>query len=93
MACAYFERAEAADRAIERIFLYTQAVDDWEHYLRIDPQGEWDDALRESARRFKEKLKQQEQSRQNRFLSQPTLPAQVTKMLCVPRSTNVSRGT
>ena len=34
---ALFNRALAC----ERCFSYTQAIDDWEHYLRIDPQGEW----------------------------------------------------
>jgi CHAT domain-containing protein/tetratricopeptide (TPR) repeat protein len=34
---ALFNRALAC----ERMFLYTQAMDDWEHYLRVDPQSEW----------------------------------------------------
>src|SRR5262249_11680703 len=31
------------NRAIisEKMFLYTQALEDWEHYLRIDPIGPW----------------------------------------------------
>jgi len=46
----------------ERIFLYSQAVDDWEHYLRIDPQGEWADDARNRLAALKEKLKQHDQS-------------------------------
>ncbi|HLW80247.1 MAG TPA: tetratricopeptide repeat protein, partial [Terriglobia bacterium] len=71
LAMAYFEKAEAADRAIdygtaiellgkvlarnpddpvalfnravtcERMFLYQQAIEDWQHYLRVDPTGGW----------------------------------------------------
>src|SRR6201999_2066262 len=31
------------NRAIvyQKLFLYEQAIQDWEHYLRIDPQGDW----------------------------------------------------
>ena len=71
LASAYFERAEAEDRAIdygtaiellgqvlvknpddpialfnraiayERMFLYHEAVKDWEHYLRVDAKSDW----------------------------------------------------
>lgn len=61
---ALFNRALAC----ERMFLYTQAVDDWEHYLRVDPQGEWTDDARKRLAALKEKLKQHEQS-----LEQPLL--------------------
>jgi CHAT domain-containing protein len=46
----------------ERMFLYTQAVDDWEHYLRIDPRGEWADDARNRLAALQEKLKQHQQS-------------------------------
>jgi CHAT domain-containing protein len=99
LASAYFERAEATDRAIdygnaieslgkalakspddavalfnravvsERLFLYTQAVDDWEHYLRIDPQGGWADEARRQLAALREKLKQHEQSEAEPLLS------------------------
>ena len=92
LASAYFERAEAADRAIdygnaiealgkalakspddpvalfnralacERMFLYTQAVDDWEHYLRVEPQGEWADEARKRLSALKQKLEKHEKS-------------------------------
>jgi CHAT domain-containing protein/tetratricopeptide (TPR) repeat protein len=43
--------------ACERMFLYSQAVDDWEHYLRLDPQGGWADEARRKLGAVKEKLK------------------------------------
>jgi CHAT domain-containing protein/tetratricopeptide (TPR) repeat protein len=43
--------------ASERAYLYTQAVADWEHYLRLDPQGEWADEARRKLGAVKEKLK------------------------------------
>ncbi len=47
---ALFNRALAC----ERMFLYTQAIDDWEQYLRADPKGPW----AEDARRRLAALKQ-----------------------------------
>ena len=105
LASAYFERAEAADRAIdygnaiealgkalgkapddpvalfnralicERIFLYTQAVDDWEHYLRIDPQGEWAEEARKRLAAIQEKLKQHARSQAEPLLE----PSKIAK--------------
>ena len=46
----------------ERMFLYTQAVDDWQHYLRVDSQGEWADDARKRLADLQEKLKQHDQS-------------------------------
>jgi tetratricopeptide (TPR) repeat protein len=40
---ALFNRALAC----EQLFLYSQAVADWEHYLREDPHGEWAQEARE----------------------------------------------
>ncbi len=51
---ALFNRAIAA----ERMFLYTQAVGDWEHYLRVEPGGEWADDARKRLAALREKLKQ-----------------------------------
>src|SRR5260370_23825093 len=34
---ALFNRASVAEHA----FLYHQALDDWEHYLRLDPGSQW----------------------------------------------------
>jgi CHAT domain-containing protein len=50
---ALFNRALAC----ERMFLYTQAVEDWEHYLRVDPQGDWAAEARKRLAALREKLK------------------------------------
>ena len=50
---ALFNRALAC----ERMFLYTQAVDDWEHYLRVDRSGPWADDARTRLAALREKLK------------------------------------
>jgi len=53
----------------ERLFLYTQAVDDWQHYLRIDSQGEWSDEGRRKLAGVKEKLQQHDKSQNEPLLS------------------------
>ena len=55
---ALFNRALAC----EQMFLYTQAVNDWEHYLRIDPQGEWAEEARKRLQEIKDKVNQHNQS-------------------------------
>ena len=62
---ALFNRALAC----EQMFLYTQAVDDWEHYLRIDSQGEWADEARRRLTAAKERLQQHERSMAEPFLT------------------------
>jgi CHAT domain-containing protein/cytochrome c-type biogenesis protein CcmH/NrfG len=68
---ALFNRALAC----EHMFLYTQAVDDWEHYLRVDPQGEWSNDARRRLAALKEKLRQHQESQSEPLLS----PAEVAK--------------
>ena len=51
---ALFNHALACDR----LFLYSQEMDDWEHYLRVDRQGEWSDDARRRLTALKEKLQQ-----------------------------------
>lgn len=63
---ALFNRALAC----EHMFAYIQAVDDWEHYLRVDPQGGWSDDARRRLNVLKEKL-QQHQKSQNEPLLMP----------------------
>ena len=53
---ALFNRAVAE----ERMFLYTQAIDDWEHYLRIDPRGAWAEDARHNLQRVQQKLAEKE---------------------------------
>jgi CHAT domain-containing protein/tetratricopeptide (TPR) repeat protein len=48
--------------ACEQIFLYMQAIDDWEHYLRIDPQGEWANEARQRLQAIEAKVNQRKQS-------------------------------
>ncbi len=68
---ALFNRALAC----ERMFLYTQAVDDWEHYLRIDPQGDWAEDARKHLAAVKKKVEQHEQSQNEPLLT----PAEIAQ--------------
>ncbi len=68
---ALFNRALAC----ERMFLFTQAVDDWEQYLRVDPHGEWSEDARRRMNALKEKLQQHEKSQAEPLLS----PAEIAK--------------
>ena len=54
---ALFNRALAC----ERMFLYTQAIEDWQHYLRIDPQGDWSNDARAKLERIKQKMAERDQ--------------------------------
>lgn len=51
---------ELFNRAIvaEHLFLYRQALDDWDHYLRLDSGSQWADEARNRADAVREKLKQ-----------------------------------
>jgi len=62
---ALFNRALAS----EHVFLYTQAVDDWEHYLRVDPQGEWSEDARRRLSALREKIKQHDKSENEPLLT------------------------
>lgn len=59
------------NRAIisEHQFLYHQALDDWEHYLRVDPRSEWADEARSHADAVRTKLEKHESA--NRPLLSP----------------------
>jgi CHAT domain-containing protein len=50
---ALFNRAVVAGN----LFLFQQALDDWEHYLRVDPASEWAEEARNRANAVREKLK------------------------------------
>jgi len=63
---ALFNRAVVS----ERMFLYVQAIGDWEHYLQVDPQGEWADDVRKRLATLQKQLKHHEQS-QNKPLYTP----------------------
>lgn len=59
------------DRAIvsEKLFLYNQAKDDWEHYLRVEPSGAWAEEARRRLGAVREKLDQRSQQLQRRLLT------------------------
>lgn len=62
---ALFNRA----LAFERMFLYSQAVDDWEHYLRLDRDGDWANEARINLQRVKQKLADREKQSSMPLLS------------------------
>jgi CHAT domain-containing protein/tetratricopeptide (TPR) repeat protein len=68
---ALFNRALAC----EHISLYIQAVDDWEHYLRVDPQGEWSDDARRRLTAVEEKVERHDKSENEPLLT----PHQITQ--------------
>src|SRR5262249_36925105 len=51
---ALFNRAIA----LEQLFLYAQAMEDWEHYLRIDPNGDWSGEARRHLDDLRNRLQQ-----------------------------------
>jgi CHAT domain-containing protein len=62
---ALFNRALAC----EQLFLYTQAVADWEHYLREDPQGEWAQEAREHLDALKQKIEKRQHQQPQSLLA------------------------
>jgi CHAT domain-containing protein/tetratricopeptide (TPR) repeat protein len=46
----------------EHMLLYTQAEADWEHYLRLDPHGDWAEEARRHLGALRDKLKKHEDS-------------------------------
>ena len=69
---ALFNRALAC----EQLFLYTQAVNDWEHYLRQDPHGEWAQEAREHLDALNQKIeKRQHQQPQSLLTPQSHAPS------------------
>jgi CHAT domain-containing protein/tetratricopeptide (TPR) repeat protein len=61
--------------ACGRMFLYTQAVNDWEHYLRVDPQSEWSDDARKHLAAIKQKLEQHEKTQAEPLL----MPSEIAR--------------
>lgn len=56
---ALFNRAIAS----EKMHMYHEAVDDWEHYLRVDSNGSWANEGKERVDRIRRQLNQREHSR------------------------------
>src|SRR5438552_17832190 len=48
----------------ERMFLYDDAVKDWEHYLQLDPSGGWAEEARGRKRAIERKMAAREQAMQ-----------------------------
>lgn len=68
---ALFNRALAC----EKVYLFSQAVDDWQHYLRVDSNGEWADEARKHLQAVQDKLK-----KHAALLAEPLLtPVQIAK--------------
>ncbi len=61
---ALFNRAIVA----QSLFLYQQALDDWDHYLRVDPSSQWAQEARDKANAVREMLKEH-QSKETPLLS------------------------
>ena len=70
---ALFNRAIVA----EHQFLYQQALDDWEHYLRVDTGSQWVEEARNRANAVREKLKAHE-SKATPLLSPTQMAAMAT---------------
>ena len=107
LATAYFQRAEAGDRAIdygqavellsralekrpddpvalfnraialEKLYVYNEAIRDWEHYLRVDSRSEW----AAEARRRLEELQKKMKAREKPAALLKTDPALATPLL------------
>ena len=53
---ALFNRAIA----LQKMYAYNEALRDWEHYLRVDPSGNWADEARRRLAELREKIKARE---------------------------------
>lgn len=68
---ALFNRALAS----QAMFFYTQAQEDWEHYLRVDPQGDWADEARKKLEEVKAKQKARDQGQAQPLASTASVAA------------------
>jgi CHAT domain-containing protein/tetratricopeptide (TPR) repeat protein len=112
LATAYFQRAEAAGRAVdygqaiellgralarkpddslalfnraialEKMYAYNEATRDWEHYLRVDPSGDWAAEARRRLRELQDHMKARDKPaallRTDPFAATPLLRARAT---------------
>lgn len=60
---ALFNRAICA----EKMFMYRNALDDWERYLRLDPTGQWSEEARQHASAVEQLLKNRSQRKPGRL--------------------------
>lgn len=68
---ALFNRALAE----EAFYLYEPAIEDWEHYLRIDPSGPWADEAKTKLQAVREKIKNKKTSLEAPHLSPSSVVA------------------
>jgi len=68
---ALFNRALAC----EEMLLYAQAIDDWEHYLRLDGQGDWSEEAHRRLSALQERLKLHQRSQEEPLLE----PAEIAR--------------
>ena len=85
---ALFNRALVA----ERQFLYQQALDDWEHYLRVDPGSPWAEEGRNHANAVREILKKHESNAKPLLLSCPSRRTRPAAPVYARKSTSVSKN-
>ena len=112
LATAYFQRAEAAGRAVdygqaiellgqalakrpddslalfnraialEKMYAYNEATRDWEHYLRVDPSGDWAAEARRRLRELQDNMKARDKPaallQTDPFAATPLLRARAT---------------
>jgi len=59
------DRIALFNRALvcERILLFSQAIDDWHHYLKVDGKGRWAEEARGHLRQLEQKQKEREKSK------------------------------
>lgn len=62
---ALFNRALACNR----LFLYTQEIADWEHYLTVDPSGAWADDARRRLEAARQKLRKRDKDQNEPLLT------------------------
>jgi CHAT domain-containing protein len=78
---ALFNRAIVAENA----FMFSQAEEDWEHYLRVDGSGAWSDEARDRLKRLRENYLKWKQGRSQPLLS----PSQLEEQRDLPQEREI----
>jgi CHAT domain-containing protein len=63
----------------EKMFLYRQALEDWEHYLQLDPQGGWANEANQHINNLRQKLNEQTRGAGEPLLDPAAFVAEVDK--------------
>lgn len=61
----------------EKMFLYRQALEDWEHYLQLDAKGEWANEATQHINNLRQKLNEQTQSATQPLLDPATFVREI----------------